>query len=97
MSSTIDPSRPVTRWADVALVLGVSYDTVWRRRRQAGSHKRLPFRNVDAVWAWWDSLGEEPAPTDPAPAIPKTPRGPRVLDGPLDARAWRQRLRDPKR
>lgn len=77
----LDPNQPVTNWRAVARVLGLSYDTVWRRRREHGSQRKPHFQNAGEVWEWWRKL-EPPEPPAPPPR-PSSGQG-RKLTKPLD-------------
>jgi hypothetical protein len=58
--------RPITSWRGVAEVVGVSEDTVARRRREAGDRTRAWFADDEAVRAWWWGLhaGRRRAPSN---------------------------------
>jgi hypothetical protein len=58
-------ARPLTSWRAVAAALGVSEDTVLRRRRAVRDASAPWFRDADAAIAWWQKV--------------RTPRRPRVL------------------
>lgn len=52
-------SAPITTWQATAKVLGISYDTLWRRRKKYAHRDPFDdahFRNEDEVWAWWRAL-----------------------------------------
>lgn len=54
--------RPLTTWNAVARVVGVSHDTLQRRRRAVGDNTPPRFPNREAVRVWWEAL-HSPAPT----------------------------------
>lgn len=55
---------PITTWTAVARVLGVSVDTLARRRTSC-TGRRPWFADEDEVRAWWRALLEEGSPPDP--------------------------------
>ncbi len=59
--------RPVTSWRGVAEVVGVSEDTVARRRRQTGDRTRPWFSDPSAVREWWAELHAGPSTPAPTP------------------------------
>ncbi len=81
--------RPVTSWRGVAEVVGVSEDTVARRRREAGDRTRRPwFSDPSAVREWWAEL--HAGPSTPAP----TPTRRRSTSSSKPARTTALRARD---
>lgn len=79
-------SEAITSWRAAAAVLGVSYDTLWRRRKKRGDTMETPWwASADEVRTWWRAL------IAPLPAARRAPKKPaskvRTLERPLDARA----------
>jgi hypothetical protein len=64
-------SRPFTTWRAIARVVGVSHDTLLRRRKAVGDTTPPRFPNREAVRAWWEAL-HSPAPTSTR-GKPKSP------------------------
>ena len=64
-----DPDAPVTSWRAAADVLGVSEDTIARRRREHAPDARPWWSSADACRAWWAVLGR---PKSRAGRPPKT-------------------------
>lgn len=79
----------VTTWLAVAQVLGISHDTLIRRRKRHGDRTgRSPwFRDHEEVIAWYRALTAPP----PAPEA-KRPRRRRETGAPLDVAAKRREL-----
>lgn len=76
--------KPITTWQAVAKVLGISYDTLWRRRREFASRDpfdRAHFRDEDEVWAWWRALTAKPAQPAPKARSKKQPPPDKPFDG----------------
>jgi len=71
---------PITTWNGVAQVLGLSPDTVARRRAKLGCKRIAWFRDSDAVEAWWLVLNEPPPDKAPRPRRPRVNRDARPLD-----------------
>lgn len=62
---------PITTWRAVADVLGVSHDTLLRRRRDGGVTLRKPwFRDAQACREWFAGLGTEQPDERPPPRMP---------------------------
>lgn len=55
-----DVEAPVTTWRNAALLLGVSEDTLKRRREQAGVRARPWWPNGQALREWWVQLSAPP-------------------------------------
>ena len=81
---------PITRWNDAAAHLGVSTDTLARRRKERDPARRCYFVDEDALLAWWRDLtapaGSVPPP-EPKPGNPPVGRPrqrPAVRAAPVD-------------
>jgi hypothetical protein len=83
-----DIERPITRWKDAAAVLGVSTDTLARRRKERDPQRRCYFEDEDDLTDWWRGL------LAPAPAPSPRPRRPphRATGGPVDFAAVAREL-----
>jgi hypothetical protein len=84
-------SEPITTWHDAAAVLGISYDTLLRRRKRYGCTLELAhWRDADHVWSWYTAL------TAPKAEARKPGRPPKSkvarLTGPLDVAAKLRRF-----
>lgn len=87
-------SGPFTSWRDVADVVGVSEDTVARRRTERGAKGRCFFATTAEVHAWWRALIE------PSGVLAKPPRrkSPKASeDGPVDWSRVGKLLKEPLR
>jgi hypothetical protein len=74
-----EPSAfPLTRWKAAAQVLGVSDDTVARRRKASDPLRRCHFQTADELVTWWRGISAPVVP--PAPLPPKSRRKPRDGD-----------------
>lgn len=51
-----DADQPITSWKAAAAALGVSEDTLSRRRRERDPAARPYFDNADDLRAWWKAL-----------------------------------------
>jgi hypothetical protein len=69
---------PVTSWAAVARAVGLSEDTIGRRREEWGIEEEKPhFDNSDEARRWFrkcEHRGAGMEPRTPAPRAPRTPR-----------------------
>lgn len=66
----------VHSWRAVAVVLGVSEDTVLRARRRAGVlGDPASFESAAAVRAWWDALISPQRPSTQGPTLSETRGG----------------------
>lgn len=74
---------PITSWRRVASVLGVSDDTVGRRRKERRDVTPCHFADEREVREWWLALNAAVAPTGRAPRA----RSSRSEGGPLDVKA----------
>lgn len=86
-------SEPITTWHDAAAVLGISYDTLLRRRKKYGCTLELAhWRDADHVWAWYTAMTTAKTPTPKrAPGRPPKSKVAR-LNGPLDVAAKLRRF-----
>lgn len=71
-------------WRAVAAALGVSEDTVGRRRKEHHDATPCHFADEDEIRDWWRAL-HAPAPTPSRP--PRKRRSAQHGDGPLDVKA----------
>lgn len=87
--------RPLNSWRAVAEVLGVSEDTLARRRADRAPARRCFFVDADEAVAWWRGLLE---PKVAAPSRPKRagPASQPMDDRPVDWGAVRRELAGPK-
>lgn len=84
--------KPITTWHEAADVLGISYDTLWRRRKKYGCTLEEPhWRDADHVWGWYTALKASKAAEKRKPGRPTTAKAP-TLAGPFDAAAKRRAL-----
>jgi hypothetical protein len=77
-------NEPITTWEAAAQVLGISYATLWRRRKEFASRDpfdRAHFRDADEVWAWWRALTARPEKPAPKPRTKRAPPPDTPFDG----------------
>jgi hypothetical protein len=68
---------PLTTWKRIARALGVSHDTLTKRRQESKDHHRPWFPDVEAARLWYDGL------LQPKPARKRAPKKASV-GGPVD-------------
>lgn len=88
-SDAVVQSKPITRWKEVAAILGVSEDTVARRRAEKDGKRPCFFLGAAEVQAWWRGL-LEPVPVKPRRMSKPSPVSRSSDDGPVD---WRETTR----
>ena len=83
----------IATWRLAARTLGVSEDTLARRRRARDPERRCYFRDEGELVAWWRSIAQAPVSTSPAPPRRASKRSTTVRgeEGPVD---WDQLTRD---
>ncbi len=74
---------PVTRWKDAAVVLGVSEDTLSRRRAK-DARRTCYFDGVDELRAWWRGLIAPLEPVISPRPRPRTERRDPAVTAPVD-------------
>jgi hypothetical protein len=86
-TSPVEHVGPITSWQVAAEVLGVSYVTLWRRRKAKGDppDRVAWWEDAKELREWWRAL-IAPAARPSAPAR-KDPKQGRTLSGPLDVSA----------
>lgn len=85
-----DSTGPITTWVQAAAVLGVSHDTVSRRRREARHTGRPYWTSAEDLREWWRDLQ---APRPAPPARRRTPQRVPNDDAPLDPHELLRELR----
>lgn len=85
---SLDPPEPafaaITRWKDAAVLLGISTDTLARRRKERDPDRRCYFADAADLRAWWGGL-IAPGPGGPTAAPPpRTRRRPAAGAAPVD-------------
>ncbi len=76
---------PIATWRAAAAVLGVSEDTVGRRRRARDPERQCYFRDEEELVAWWRTVDGPPtAPRRRSSAKRRGRRRSEDADGPVD-------------